>query len=92
MDLAKVAAVTEWPRPRDRKEVQSFLGFVNFYRRFIERFSPYCLAMFDLTKKDTPFVWSPECDATFAVLKAKVMEAPMLDTPERKTAILSKIG
>ncbi len=31
MDPAKVAAVTEWPCPRDRKEVQSFLGFVNFY-------------------------------------------------------------
>ncbi len=48
--------------------------------------------MFDLTKKDTPFIWSPECDAVFAVLKAKVTEAPGADTPERETAIPSKIG
>ncbi len=57
MDPAKVAAVTEWPRPRDRKEVQSFLGFINFYQWFIERFSHIAWPMFDLTKKDAPFVW-----------------------------------
>ncbi len=78
MDPAKVAAVTEWPCPRDKKEVQLFLGFVNFYRRFIKRFSHIARPMFDLTKKDTPFVWSPECGAAFAALKAKVKEAPVL--------------
>ncbi len=84
MDPAKVAAVTEWPRLRDRKEVQSFLGFVNFYRRFIERFSHIARPMFDLTKKDVPFVWSPECDAAFAALKAKVTEAPVLILPNER--------
>ncbi len=78
MDLVKVAAVTEWPCLRDRKEVQLFLGFVNFYQRFTERFSHIAWPMFDLTKKDTPFVWFPECDAANAALKAKVTEAPVL--------------
>ncbi len=78
MDPAKGAAVTEWPCPRDRKEVQSFLGFVNFYRWFIERFSHIARPKFDLSKKDAPFVWSPECDAAFAALKVKVTEAPVL--------------
>ncbi len=73
----------EWPRPRDWKEVQSFLGVVNFYRRFILRFSHIAWAMFDLTKKDVLFVWSPECDAVFMVLKAKVMEAPVLILPNK---------
>ena len=40
MDPAKVARVSEWPTPSNKKEVQSFLGFINFYRRFIEGFSP----------------------------------------------------
>ena len=38
MDPAKVARVSEWPTPSNKKEVQSFLGFINFYRRFIEGF------------------------------------------------------
>ena len=39
MDLAKVSGVSEWPTPSNKKEVQSFLGFINFYRRFIEGLS-----------------------------------------------------
>ena len=39
MDPAKVAGVSEWPTPSNKKEVQSFLGFINFYQRFIEGFS-----------------------------------------------------
>ena len=39
MDPVKVEAVREWPTPKNKKEVQQFLGFVNFYRRFIEGYS-----------------------------------------------------
>src|ERR1700678_273105 len=39
MDPVKVAGVSEWPVPSNKKEVQSFLGFTNFYRRFIQYFS-----------------------------------------------------
>src|SRR5258707_6277213 len=39
MDLMKVCGVTEWPTPMKVKEVQSFLGFVNFYQKFIHNFS-----------------------------------------------------
>jgi hypothetical protein len=41
MDPVKVAGITEWPTPTNKKEVQSFLGFTNFYRRFIEGFSDH---------------------------------------------------
>ena len=47
MDPAKVSAVVDWPSPRTRKEVQSFLGFANFYRRFIEGFSHVARPLFD---------------------------------------------
>jgi hypothetical protein len=41
MDPVKVAGVTEWPVLKMKKEVQSFLGFMNFYRRFIKGFSHF---------------------------------------------------
>jgi len=53
MDPVKVAGVTEWPTPSNRKEVQSFLGFTNLYRRFIQGFSHLARPLFDLTWKDT---------------------------------------
>jgi hypothetical protein len=51
MDPVKVAGVTEWPTPKSKKEVQSFLGFVSFYRCFIEGFLHHAKPLFELTKK-----------------------------------------
>jgi len=53
MDPVKVARVMEWPTPSNRKEVQSFLGFTNFYHRFIQGFSHLAHLLFDLMRKDT---------------------------------------
>ena len=39
MDSRKVGAVADWPTPKSVKEVQRFLGFTNFYRKFIKTFS-----------------------------------------------------
>ena len=55
MDPAKVAGVLEWPTPSNKKEVQSFLGFINFYQRFIEGFSCISWPLFNLTKADFTF-------------------------------------
>ena len=55
MDPAKVGGVSEWPTLSNKKEVQSFLGFINFYRRFIEGFSHIACPLFDLTKAETPY-------------------------------------
>ena len=60
MDPAKVARVSEWPTPSNKKEVQSFLGFTNFYQRFIEGFSCIARPLFDLTKGDSMFKWSSD--------------------------------
>jgi hypothetical protein len=52
MDPVKIAGVADWPTPSNKKEVQSFVGFINFYRRFIPGFSHHARALFDLTMKD----------------------------------------
>ena len=60
MDPAKVARVLEWPTPTTKKEVQSFLGFFNFYGRFIEGFSHIARPLFNLTKNISDFHWSSD--------------------------------
>ena len=54
MDPVKVARVCEWPTPESRTDVQAFVGFVNFYRRFIQDFSTIARPLFDLTYPITP--------------------------------------
>jgi hypothetical protein len=49
MDSVKVAGVADWPTPMNKKELQSFVGFINFYCRFIPGFSHHACALFDPT-------------------------------------------
>jgi hypothetical protein len=60
------------------KGVRSFLGFANFYRRFIKDFSDLVQPLTDLTHKDRHFTWSPEADKAFERLKAIFISAPAL--------------
>ena len=78
MDPAKVARVVEWPTPSTKKEVQSFLGLTNFYRRFIEGFSHIAWPLFDLTKADSVFKWSSEEKLAFDTLRDRITSAPIL--------------
>ena len=78
MDPAKIAGVAEWPVPSTKKEVQSFLGFTNFYRRFIRDFSHHARPLFDLTKNDVKWHWSAEEQSAFDTLKGLITSAPIL--------------
>jgi len=82
MDPIKVAGVTDWPIPSNRKEVQSFLGFTNFYRRFIQGFSHLARPLFDLTRKDTEWRWGAEEQSAFDSLKEQMTMAPILTLPD----------
>ena len=55
MSTAKVESIKSWPVPRNVKDVQAFLGFANFYRRFIEGFSKVCKPLTDLIQKGHAF-------------------------------------
>jgi hypothetical protein len=84
MDPVKVSGVKEWPRPKNRKEVQSFLGFVNFYWRFVQDFSQLARPLFDLTKKEVMWRWEEEQEAAFEGLKEKITTAPILVLPSEE--------
>ena len=68
MDPEKVSGILKWPRPYNVKKVQSFLGFCNFYRRFIKDYSAIAQPLFDLTWKDTPFTWGPSQQTAYDTL------------------------
>jgi hypothetical protein len=56
-DPKKLQAVRDWPTPKTVRDVQSFLGFANFYRRFIRDYSKIAAPLTALTCKDNPFLW-----------------------------------
>jgi hypothetical protein len=78
MDPSKVAAVETWITPRNLREVRGFLGFANFYRRFIEDFSKIARPLNDLTKKDVPWHWDDPQQQAFDTLRSAFVSAPVL--------------
>jgi hypothetical protein len=78
MDPAKVQAVTDWPTPWNLKDIKGFLGFANFYRRFIEGFAHIAQPLNDLTKKDVPWSWGQLQQEAFTKLKARFTSSPVL--------------
>nr|GFC61455.1 retrovirus-related Pol polyprotein from transposon 17.6 [Tanacetum cinerariifolium] len=65
VDKAKVDVITKLPHPTTIKGVRSFLGHAGFYRRFIKDFSKISLPMTHLLEKDTPFIFSEDCNKAF---------------------------
>ena len=80
-DPAKIKAVMEWPVPTTRKLLQRFLGFANFYRRFIKNYSRLAAPLTQLTSMKA-FVWSLAAQAAFNILKEKFSSAPILVHPD----------
>lgn len=89
MDASKVQAVQEWPTPTSVKEVQSFLGFANFYRRFIKGYSRIATPLTELTKKDKGFQWNEAAGKAFQELKDAFAKEPILATfnPEERIVV-----
>jgi hypothetical protein len=65
MDPVKVTGVAAWPVPENKKDVQQFLGFTNFYQRFIQAFLDVAWPLFDLTKKGVAWTWTAASAAAF---------------------------
>src|SRR5438552_12434594 len=78
MSEEAVKEIKEWKAPKNVKEVQSFLGFANFYRRFIKLYSKICALLMDLTKKSVPWKWTHRCEVAFKRLKERFTSTPIL--------------
>jgi len=80
MSDAKVKTIQEWPEPKKVKDIQSFLGFANFYRRFIFNYSDIVIPLTRLTRKNSPWNFDDNCRIAFNTYQNKPYSSP-LKTP-----------
>ncbi|CAI5482830.1 unnamed protein product [Closterium sp. Yama58-4] len=78
IDPAKIKTIQEWKSPTNVTELQSFLGFVNYVRRFIPNMAGITGPLTDLLHKDKNFVWGEEAEAAFQELKNFLVSPPVL--------------
>ncbi|GJZ91004.1 reverse transcriptase domain-containing protein [Tanacetum coccineum] len=81
-DKAKIEAMSKLPYPTNVKAIQSFLGHVGFYRRFIKDFSQVALPMTQLLEKDALFNFFEDCIHAFDKLKHELTQAPIIIKPD----------
>lgn len=74
----KIKVIWDWPEPQKIKDVQSFLGFANFYRRFIFNYSDITVPLTRLTRKGTTWNFNDKCRSAFESLKTAFTSAPIL--------------
>ena len=82
MDDSKVKAIQEWDPPTKVPQLRSFLGLVNYYRRFIKGYSARAAPLTDLLKKNKAWEWDERCQQAFEDLKRVVTEEPVLALPD----------
>lgn len=80
MDPVKVHGVSEWPVPKCKRDVQAFLGFTNFYRRFIKDYGEIARPLTSLTGK-ADWIWGESQQRAFEQIKESIVTAPVLIIP-----------
>ncbi len=81
-DEDKISAIKDWPRPRNKKDVKSFLGLGSYYKKFVKNFSAIAKPLYQLTGKNQRFSWSPEAQRSFDELKVALSSSPVLAYPQ----------
>jgi hypothetical protein len=89
VDPEKVEIIRNWKEPRTVKGIQSFLGFCNFYRRFIQDYGIIARPLIHLTRQNIPFIFDLDCSKAFQELKERLLSAPILRhyDPELETML-----
>ena len=78
---AKLKAVRNWATPKDIKSMMSFLGFVNYYRRFVQNFAVIADPLTSLTRKDVEWQWGPYQRCAFQQLKRSFVRCASFAVP-----------
>jgi len=81
MQPEKIKSIVEWKTPETIHEVCVFMGMSGYYRRFIKDFSLIAAPLYGLTKKDTAFHWTPECQEAFDELESRLVRESVLVLP-----------
>ena len=74
----KLDTIKNMPKLKDAKEMKHFLGLTGYYRKFVPRFADISRPLTQLTKKETKFMWTPECQKSFELLKSYLCGEPIL--------------
>lgn len=82
MDSTKVQGILDWPAPTTLTQLRSFIGFCNFYRRFISHYSDLCAPLNGLLRKNQPWNWEKEQQIAFETLKGMYAKEPVLLAPD----------
>lgn len=81
-DDKKKVVIENYPIPQDKNSTRRFVAFANYYRRFISNFSVIAQPLNRLTRKNTSFEWTDECQRAFDILRKKLMNPPILKYPD----------
>lgn len=82
VDPEKTKAMSEFPTPKTQKQVRSFLGMANYYRRFISNFAKIVTPLNALLSKEKKWEWTESSQNAFEILKDKLITAPVLSYPD----------
>ena len=74
----KLDSIKNMLAPKCAKEIKQFLGLTGYYRKFVPRFADISRPLTQLTRKETPFNWTPECQKSFELLKSYLCGEPIL--------------
>ncbi|KAH6570846.1 hypothetical protein BASA83_002898 [Batrachochytrium salamandrivorans] len=88
MDPSKISSITEWPTPKSVKDIQTLLGFTNFYRGFIPHYSKLTLPLTALLKKDNKFQWTAITEQALTDLKGEFLKQTILAHPDENKPFL----
>ncbi|GJP54460.1 hypothetical protein CLOM_g13546 [Closterium sp. NIES-68] len=82
VDPKKIEAVRTWKTPENVKELQQFLGFANYYNKFVPLYTKIATPLTNLLKKNTPYKWEPRHQEVVEQLKQALTPAPVLILPD----------
>src|SRR5258705_13975616 len=82
MKSNKLDIIRDWPRPMTKKQTQMFLGFANYYRRFISHYSKIARPLTHITR-NVLFFWESEKQAAFDDLKQAFLATDILTNFDR---------
>ena len=85
----KITAIIKMPPPSSKREVQSFIGMINYLTKFLPRLTELFKPIRELIKDKVPFNWGPEHQESFAMLKKELVRAPVLAyyNPQKETIL-----